>query len=568
MNKKKKQIRAIFFLFLFSITLLSYAQKPAFYVGYSEENEGEELCDFMKQASFTTNKEVKEAVGEILKRIGLPVNFVLVSCPNIKNARAATGDDGLRYIVYDMNFISTIGSGSNTDWAAMSILAHELGHHFDGHTLRPPKTLEEQRKNELQADFFSGFILQRLGSTLEESQIAIKANSADGDDTYSTHPNKEKRLASVTEGYNSGKMLGIPGYINTEPGTEAYFNDGLEKLNNNDNIGAIEEFNKAIELNANNVQAYYNRGQAKKNIKDYDGALADFSSAIALRQYFPEAYKFRGQVNFEKENYGQSLEDLDKAADYFDAPDTTVLFYRGLAKKKLLDYTGAYADFTEALKYAQSAEYYLNRAEIRMFLTDYAGVIDDCTEALKKNNKLFDAYFNRAMAKSQLKDNRGTIEDFTTYLTYKPYDATAKLKIGIAQYNLEEYDNAIVSFTAVINIEPNNEVAYFYRGTTYKQQNKFVDALADIDKAINLGYKEAQIFITKANAYYGIDDFAEALKSVNIAIATDPINSRAYLLRGVIYMQLKENEKACLDFSKSCSLGDSFGCQKKAKYCK
>lgn len=87
-------------------------------------------------------------------------------------------------------------ASTGTSWAAISILAHEVGHHLNGHTLeatgsRPP--------SELEADKFSGFVLQKLGSNLGNATAAMKAFGSEQGST--THPAKAERLAAITAGW-------------------------------------------------------------------------------------------------------------------------------------------------------------------------------------------------------------------------------------------------------------------------------------------------------------------------------------------------------------------------------
>ena len=45
---------------------------------------------------------------------------------------------------------------------------------------------------------------------------------------------------------------------------------------------AINDFNKAIELDSNFLDAYYDRGISKQNLKDHKEAITDFNKAIEL----------------------------------------------------------------------------------------------------------------------------------------------------------------------------------------------------------------------------------------------------------------------------------------------
>ncbi|MDQ3535579.1 MAG: membrane-binding protein, partial [Bacteroidota bacterium] len=89
-------------------------------------------------------------------------------------------------------------NATQTDWAAISILAHEIGHHLNGHTMM---TKGGNPALELEADEFSGFVLRKMGASLVEAQKAMKLIS----DVIgsATHPKRSLRLTAIAKGYNS-----------------------------------------------------------------------------------------------------------------------------------------------------------------------------------------------------------------------------------------------------------------------------------------------------------------------------------------------------------------------------
>ena len=72
---------------------------------------------------------------------------------------------------------------------------------------------------------------------------------------------------------------------------EEYFNSGLEKMKNRDFSNAIEDYNKAIELDPNNGKIYYNRGFPKGMLEDYEGSCEDFNKALELGMKFKKKDK-------------------------------------------------------------------------------------------------------------------------------------------------------------------------------------------------------------------------------------------------------------------------------------
>ena len=55
-----------------------------------------------------------------------------------------------------------------------------------------------------------------------------------------------------------------------------YLNSGKSKGNLGDNHGAIEDFNKAIQLDPNDAKLYFYRGSGKGLLDDNHGTIQDF----------------------------------------------------------------------------------------------------------------------------------------------------------------------------------------------------------------------------------------------------------------------------------------------------
>ena len=114
---------------------------------------------------------------------------------------------GNRYISYNPQFIQRLRIQTETDWSAYSVLAHEIGHHLAGHTEKNGKT---NPGNELVADHFSGFILQRMGATLEQAESALLNLEKIGGITDTVHhPPVKSRITSLAEGWMQAASLNL-----------------------------------------------------------------------------------------------------------------------------------------------------------------------------------------------------------------------------------------------------------------------------------------------------------------------------------------------------------------------
>jgi len=149
-------------------------------------------------ATAATDLPASQAAGiikEITDAVGLQPRFELRATPLVDNA-AAVVYSGRRYLLYNPTFLAAVNRAGHTDWAGISILAHEMGHHLNGHTLRGGGS---QPADELEADEFSGFVLRRLGASLAQAQAALAAVCPE--QGSATHPGRTPRLAAISQGW-------------------------------------------------------------------------------------------------------------------------------------------------------------------------------------------------------------------------------------------------------------------------------------------------------------------------------------------------------------------------------
>jgi hypothetical protein len=139
-------------------------------------------------------REINE-IQNILFYSGIPMNFEVYSA-NIENA-VATIIKNKRYIIYDPKLLKFADRNSNSYWNSMSILAHEIGHHLSGHTM---KNDIDSHKRELEADKFSGFILFKMGASVEQATYTISVLGSEEDSN--SHPSKYKRIEAIKNGWN------------------------------------------------------------------------------------------------------------------------------------------------------------------------------------------------------------------------------------------------------------------------------------------------------------------------------------------------------------------------------
>ena len=176
----------------------------ALFIGFSALAFSPETVDAQTYKSPAKTRGARDIVKEIIDVVGLTPRFEMREA-EIDNA-AAVIMNGRRYILYNTRFLNQVNSASRTDWAAVSILAHEIGHHLNGHTLLQGGS---NPTDELEADEFSGFVLRKMGASLADAQAAMAVLS----DEYETvtHPGRKSRLTAISNGWRNANSQMLAG---------------------------------------------------------------------------------------------------------------------------------------------------------------------------------------------------------------------------------------------------------------------------------------------------------------------------------------------------------------------
>lgn len=194
------------FLFLLSGTLHAQDRRGTAFSGQLAGDPGP--CT-NAAANFLTEQDVNRLITDMLDRIDIRNRFLIVACRQIENCQA-TLYKGKPYILYNpdfldevkrMNFSATDIRMSTRNWVALTILAHELGHHVNNHLLNPHPEAT-QREMELEADEFAGAMIFRMGGTRTQAMAAYHSQPERG--SYE-HPGRQQRLDAVTRGWDKVK---------------------------------------------------------------------------------------------------------------------------------------------------------------------------------------------------------------------------------------------------------------------------------------------------------------------------------------------------------------------------
>lgn len=146
-----------------------------------------------------------------------------------------------------------------------------------------------------------------------------------------------------------------------------HLNQGDAKMAKGDFDGAIDDYNKALEINPKLTEAICNRGIARQSKGDLDGALVDYTKALEIDPKFVTAYHNRGLARQAKSDWDGAISDYTRALAC-DTKDIQDYYNRGQARQGKGDMDGALDNLKHYCDIAPPADFYSHYAHLYIWV--------------------------------------------------------------------------------------------------------------------------------------------------------------------------------------------------------
>jgi len=312
-----------------------------------------------------------------------------------------------------------------------------------------------------------------------------------------------------------------------EPGdqVERIAQGAWTRLERGDLQGALEGYDRVLELDPEHLKARHFRGYVRLRLGDVAGALADQDAVLARDPDMAQARRLRGAILLERGEPGRALEDLDRAVVL--APDDAEAWAnRGLARLRLGDPVGAEQDLTRAVELAPGRPAWLqNRAVARVRRGDLQGALRDLSAAIERAGEAADLWRRRALVRRRLGDVRGALADL---------------------------DQAI-------ELDPRSADAWNDRGVTHLAAGDLARAQADSEEALRIDPGRAGTWGNLAEVRLQLGDVAGARQAYDRALAEEPGLASAWAGRGRLRHETGDLEGARADVERAVQLDPADG---------
>lgn len=309
-----------------------------------------------------------------------------------------------------------------------------------------------------------------------------------------------------------------------------YINRGVQKQRNNDQNGAIADFNQAIRVKPV-WEAYYNRALSQLALGHQEAALSDYFEAIKFDPKDPEVYYRTGTLLLDP-NFRTRGENAELAERYM-----------------TLSINGGF----------RPAYSYMHRGLARYAQDKYTAAQSDCTEAIRLDPSVADAWHIRGNSKSKLQEYASALADLQKAYALNPNKAHYLIALVETKTALRDFQGAIELTDKVLRTQPNNAICLQLRGSVKEKKGDKQGALADYSKAIAADPKYSDARWARGELRSSMNDFNGAIEDFNESIRIlngAPVASLSYYGRGYVRYKQRDFAQAIQDFAKADSLAN------------
>ena len=138
------------------------------------------------------DQHMERVVAHLIEQAGFhfPIRVVVDTRQGV-NAYSTTAANGQWYIGYTPSFVARLTKEELT-----GVIAHEIAHLVYRHLGKP-----QEYEQELESDQWAGWLLYRMGVSLNQATMLWSDRSIMPDEASASHPGREFRVESVTKGW-------------------------------------------------------------------------------------------------------------------------------------------------------------------------------------------------------------------------------------------------------------------------------------------------------------------------------------------------------------------------------
>ncbi len=304
---------------------------------------------------------------------------------------------------------------------------------------------------------------------------------------------------------------------------------------------AVQEYQYAIELDAQNAEGFMKLGSAQLALHQNEAALENFKTAYTLSPSADSA-AFYGHILMVSENWAEAQSILGSIPEA-----NQKLFY----EKALFNVVQNHPDQAKIeLEAALQSSGPLLPATLQNFLTSYSTF----EAAQGAENTYLEALLCKSLVDAQEYELASVLSK--QVLTQKNDYRDVWMLLGYSKYKLEQYSDAEDAFRQAKKIDSLKPEVHYFLGSTLKEEAKYSDAIDELELALLYGFEPAEEAYKKiADGHEALQEWADAVAAYEALLNLSP--SSVSLFQKPIELcldQLKDQDRALTLAQKATSL--------------
>jgi protein O-mannosyl-transferase len=237
-----------------------------------------------------------------------------------------------------------------------------------------------------------------------------------------------------------------------------------------------------------------------------------------------------------------------------------VYLQRGHAYSRMGLLKRAVEDYDHALALARndkeiSALACFNRGNIRALQGDYQGALGDFTSTITLQPEYGKAYFCRGVTFFQLKENDKALTDFREALKWNAFPDQALYYGGVINMERKEPEKALECLNRALELHPGLKDACMRRGVLLMEKNAYREAVSNFTRVLDQEPLNREALYNRGLCFAKAGLSTESIKDFSTLLASWPDCKEALYSRGVIYLGVKDYERASRDLGEYSRLG-------------
>jgi serine/threonine-protein kinase len=258
---------------------------------------------------------------------------------------------------------------------------------------------------------------------------------------------------------------------------------------------ALQEFQRALDLNPRDPSALLGQAGAYERIGRTADAEATFKKAVALRPDYWDGYSSLGLFYLRQRRYDEAIQQLRRVLEL--TPDNAQTYSNlGVALHNSQKNVEAEAAYKKAIELAPSYAAYVNLGTLYYTQKRWAESAALTEKALQLNDKDFRVWANLALSYRRLNQTeqaaasrKKELERLEDIVRLQPNDATVHAALGIIYAEMKQRDKAISQIQAALALAPNDPRFCIDAGEVYEDLGDRKQALSYIEQGLKKGFR-------------------------------------------------------------------------------